>query len=70
MGTGAKTESRAWWSLIDTCKLDQDSREKALERVVGKLGVVRTARLLGVDRTLVYCMRKGKVSIGDHLRKY
>ena len=70
MSTEAKTESRAWWSLIDTSKLDQDLRRRLLERLVRKHGVVRTARLLGVDRTLVYRMRKGKVSIGDHhLRK-
>jgi intergrase/recombinase len=62
----ARGKSKPWWSFIDPGKLDPELRRRLLERLIGKHGVVKTARLLGVDRTLVYRMRKGRVSIGDH----
>ncbi|MCE4599093.1 MAG: hypothetical protein F7C81_02730 [Desulfurococcales archaeon] len=57
---------KPWWSLVDPGKLDQELRRRLLERLVRKHGVKATSDLLGVDRTLVYRMRKGRVAVGDH----
>ena len=53
-------------SLVDPSKLDQEIRRRLLERPTRKLGIKGASELLGVDRTLIYRMRKDKVAVGDH----
>ena len=60
------SKDRPRWRLVDPAKIDQDLRRRLLERLVEKHGVKGASRILGVDRTLIYRMRKGQVGIRNH----